>query len=572
MTQNLARGFLCGLVLLMPQAAGAQGWTPQSSGTTNIIYEVRFKEENRGIAVGQVGRIMRTTNGGIVWTEQTSGVTEDLFAVDFYTIDSGIAVGNNGRMLRTTDGGQTWQIVSAGTTANLRGISFSSPAVGTVVGLSGIVLRTTNAGTNWIPLRGADGQLYEVDFITDNIGTVVGANGRILHTTDAGASWTTQVSGTTGTLYGVSFSDANHGTIVGASGRILRTTDGGSTWVTKPSGTSLLLTSVQMIDQNLGYVVGDGGLILRTTNGGNTWVQQTSGTTADLKEVSFSDPVHGTVVGSGGTILRTNTGGEPTVNLLLVSPNGGESFAANSVQTVSWNASGIGYVKIELSRNNGGTWQVIQSAHPAYLQSYQWTVHGPASTQCLIRVSNAANQALNDVSDNVFSITTSTVNRSYTVQSDWNLISVPLQVADYSKSVLYPTSSSDAYAYIPGIGYQIQTTLANGPGYWLKFDTNQNIPMSGLEIFEDTIDVSQGWNIIGSISSPVPVASVVTIPPGIIDGSIYGYNNGYQIATTIEPGKGYWVKVIQSGKIVLTGPPSPDHPLPGDNDGTMETN
>jgi hypothetical protein len=49
------------------------------------------------------------------------------------------------------------------------------------------------------------------------------------------------------------------------------------------------------------------------------------------------------------------------------------------------------------------------------------------------------------------------------------------------------------------------------------------------------------------------VASLVTIPPGILTGTIYGFDaSGYYAATSIEPGKAYWVKVTQSGTIILT--------------------
>ena len=77
--------------------------------------------------------------------------------------------------------------------------------------------------------------------------------------------------------------------------------------------------------------------------------------------------------------------------------------------------------------------------------------------------------------------------------------------------------------------------------------------MSSLEV-----PVVQGWNIVGSISSPVPIASIGSIPGGIVTSPFYTYGTmGYEQASTINPGKGYWVKVTQAGSLVLSSSPSP---------------
>jgi hypothetical protein len=66
------------------------------------------------------------------------------------------------------------------------------------------------------------------------------------------------------------------------------------------------------------------------------------------------------------------------------------------------------------------------------------------------------------------------------------------------------------------------------------------------------MDVLQGWNIIGSISSPVSVGSIIQIPGGIVSSSYFGYGStGYTSATSLDPMRGYWVKVNQNGKLVL---------------------
>ncbi len=141
------------------------------------------------------------------------------------------------------------------------------------------------------------------------------------------------------------------------------------------------------------------------------------------------------------------------------------------------------------------------------------------------------------------------VTTQYAVSDRWNLISVPLTVTSYAKSSLYPTAASNAFTYQGG--YVAEATLANGVGYWLKFRGGQSIGVTGLARTRDSISVQAGWNLVGSISSPVAAAGLGSIPGGIVASQFFGYSAGYQITDSIQPGKGYWVKVNQSGTLIL---------------------
>ncbi len=70
------------------------------------------------------------------------------------------------------------------------------------------------------------------------------------------------------------------------------------------------------------------------------------------------------------------------------------------------------------------------------------------------------------------------------------MVSVPMTVIDYSKPNLYPTAVSPAFAYQGS--YTLQPTLANGPGYWLRFNGAQTVSMTGLLRPADTISVTDG--------------------------------------------------------------------------------
>ena len=74
-----------------------------------------FVSEETGWAVGRLGTILHTSNGGDSWSAQVSGVASTLTAVD--AVSGAVwTVGDNGVVLRTTNGGGVWQRIAIGLT------------------------------------------------------------------------------------------------------------------------------------------------------------------------------------------------------------------------------------------------------------------------------------------------------------------------------------------------------------------------------------------------------------------------------------------------------------------------
>jgi PKD repeat protein len=136
------------------------------------------------------------------------------------------------------------------------------------------------------------------------------------------------------------------------------------------------------------------------------------------------------------------------------------------------------------------------------------------------------------------------------VAKGWNIISVPVGVEDFSKNTLFPTAISAAFGYQGS--YVIKDTLENGRGYWLKFRSVQTIPISGYEINTLSVPVTAGWNMIGSLSVPIPASSIISDPPGLVTSRFFGYNDGYTIYDTLWPSKGYWIKSENIGTLILS--------------------
>ncbi len=139
-----------------------------------------------------------------------------------------------------------------------------------------------------------------------------------------------------------------------------------------------------------------------------------------------------------------------------------------------------------------------------------------------------------------------------TVAPQWNLVSLPFESSGTAVSSVFPGASSQAFAYPGSGGYQSATILENGAGYWLKFPSKQAIALQGAPRTAATVQVHEGWNLIGSLSGPVDVTGIQESSPGLITSIYYAYSSGYQAAASLLPGYGYWVKASANGSISMS--------------------
>ncbi|GEM_PF-767655 len=140
---------------------------------------------------------------------------------------------------------------------------------------------------------------------------------------------------------------------------------------------------------------------------------------------------------------------------------------------------------------------------------------------------------------------------TFSSRSKWRIVSLPFVGPDPRVITVFPAAISPAFAFTQ-TGYQQKDTLLQGTGYWLKFSTDTSAFFEGDTIVTDTIEVMQGWNLIGSISLPINAVLITSDPPGIIEGNFFGYENGYFSSPIIVPGRGYWIKVNAAGSLFLT--------------------
>ena len=94
----------------------------------------------------------------------------------------------------------------------------------------------------------------------------------------------------------------------------------------------------------------------------------------------------------------------PAASVQVTAPNGGESFASGSTQTISWTSTGVTNVSVELT-TDGATWTTLSSSVAASAGQLSFTVPAVATTAAKVRVSATPGGTPTDSSDAAFSIT-----------------------------------------------------------------------------------------------------------------------------------------------------------------------
>jgi photosystem II stability/assembly factor-like uncharacterized protein len=549
--------------------------------TGNCLNSVCFTDSNTGFAVGELGTLLKTTDGGISWTILPSGTESHLNSVYFVDASTGFAVGGsesdrendarNGIILKTTNGGTTWTTLWSHPTSYLKSVFFTNANIGYAVGgyyfgSKGIVLKTTDGGITWETLLlEPNYALISIFFTETNTGYTVGRGnefGIILKTTDGGTTWTTISKGILDDLNSVFFANDKTGYAVGGnfwnSGIILKTIDSGANWDTLSLIPGYTLFSVFFTEANVGYVTaGSGdetGILLKTIDGGATW-EKVCTTSSWLNSVYFTDASTGYAVGgyyygSKGIVLKTTDGGATWLDL--------SRGPKDDLYSVFFPDTNNGYVVGEngtiLKTSNGGTtWTTLSSETNVNLHSLFFTTVDMG-------------YAVGDYSDE---------NGSYSViiktadgGSSWNEVySETNAFKGFPLSSIYFTNDNKGFAVgIPGkilktidggttwtssaLDWLIQIFFTDGnTGYAYK-NFHDDPPNGGSSsVIEKTIDGGTSWNEIWWSGLQYKLHSIyfTNIDTGYAVGYHYDENGMYGIIIkTIDGGKS-WTTSWHSG-------------------------
>jgi photosystem II stability/assembly factor-like uncharacterized protein len=357
---DIVRGKAC-------SGAAQAGWCwQQPLPQGNTLNDHLFLDDLHGWAVGELGTVMVTVDGGTTWQRQQTGTQLPLSSVTFVNAQVGWVTAVNGQFLKTTDGGTTWTLVSTGLTyaASLIGAD-SAGGAWVSNGYAGEVSVTTDGGKTWN--RRTSGAYGTVAATSANVLWAVSGS-QLIRTTD-GSTWSTIAlpavqSGLYRSLYDLQAVDANTAWVRGSDSGwngsswvstafSLRTRDGGATWQAFDAATLVNTTGLHFFDADNGYAgsyygspwrTTDGGLswqpvtlpasgyvgtakafsarqwmftdysgrLYRSTDGGATWVQRPTGAASGptITGLWFFDSREGLATGADGSLMRTTDGGQ----------------------------------------------------------------------------------------------------------------------------------------------------------------------------------------------------------------------------------------------------------------------
>lgn len=199
---------------------------------------INFVTCSIGWALGDEGKILYTSNKGMVWSEQFSGVNENLEAIDCLDLNQCWIAGAKGVVLKTSDQGRNWKRVWVQTAESLHAINFIDQQNGWIAGNAGTILHTSDGGESWKVQNAVitlfpDGpysrptNLMAVKFINKNIGWAAG-NGGIALTRNGGKTW--RAVNLDGDFIGLVTHDGQTVFAINAEGRNYRSINGGETW------------------------------------------------------------------------------------------------------------------------------------------------------------------------------------------------------------------------------------------------------------------------------------------------------------------------------------------------------
>lgn len=365
--------FLFLLCCLQLNSAFAQNWFQSPVYHGRNVYSLHIIDRINIVAAGgneqndSLQDIYKSPTGAMTWNFSNNEGGGYIRSLAFSDENKGLAVGYAGKILKTTNAAESWERIfppSPMTQRNFTTVIYKNPQTAYTFGgrnYSGAdtmqtIMRSADGGDTWATVRDQPGRwLKAACFINDNLGFAVGGNGTILKTSDGGNTWNPQPSPVSGReLNAIRFISSTTGYIAGghyvqfdttASFRtLLKTTNGGDTWsvvFNEPGG---WLTSIDFIDQNTGYIAGDGASLYKTTDGGANWFRvEVAGAQwySNFNAVKFLDENFGIIGGMYGEIFLFSNESLSDVQTLPASIHSVTDTNASAVIRAQINTHGI---------------------------------------------------------------------------------------------------------------------------------------------------------------------------------------------------------------------------------------
>ncbi len=249
--------------------AGSAEWTAVATPTESALTNVRFVNDELGLAVGHDQIILRTTDGGNTWTQTNIDIEAEtpLFDVAFVTPDYAIAVGAYGLYMDSRDGGQTWDSrLISDLDWHHNAIQKLSDSTLLIAGEAGTVLRSEDAGETWeiVPVS-YQGSYFGAQALSDQQVLIFGMRGNVWRSEDAGRTFVEITHKGQSSLFASCACQDGKLRLVGQNGTVMTSADQGQTFTISQIEGNPMLAGAIVSGSSL-VVFGDGGQHLADLN------------------------------------------------------------------------------------------------------------------------------------------------------------------------------------------------------------------------------------------------------------------------------------------------------------------
>ncbi|MDT8321275.1 MAG: YCF48-related protein [Xanthomonadales bacterium] len=254
--------------LYVEPAAVGDAIEPRPILPQDRFYDVARAGEDKFWMVGNLGKILHSSDGGEHWIDQSPSTENSLQSIAAWDEQELVAVGSAGTVLVSRDGGENWTRVEvptseiADTLLRVRVIDDRA----WIVGEYGTLLVSEDRGSNWRQaIEPEDLTWHDIAGAGDRL-VAVGEFGSILVSRDGGESWDLLEPLVEETLNSVYFDDTGRGFAVGLAGTILVTEDWGESWTRQSSVTEEHLYAVRWDGRSWLAVGANGALVVQAND------------------------------------------------------------------------------------------------------------------------------------------------------------------------------------------------------------------------------------------------------------------------------------------------------------------
>jgi hypothetical protein len=165
-----------------------------------------------------------------------------------------------------------------------------------------------------------------------------------------------------------------------------------------------------------------------------------------------------------------------------------------------------------------------------------YTFNGSATTEFRVQIENTNDYTLNLI-------------------SGWNLVSFPLELADPSPSTVFSTFGDYMLIEYDGSQYVVTNVIEPGKAYWLLSFEEREFTISGTAVYDMELVLPPGWSTMGITIESQNSDDLFSAYTQIVgwDGTQYTFN-----PSTLEPGVGYWVLVLEETTVMIGNPTQPE--------------